>query len=95
MAGGAPEALPCAAQLLVAQPGTVVLDADRGATDPTRSDGHRARPPWPRPAFALAARGYGLGSWGEMGAGMFPFLLGLLLVALGIAVAVGFVRGGE
>ncbi|WP_043644367.1 tripartite tricarboxylate transporter TctB family protein [Nocardioides alkalitolerans] len=45
-------------------------------------------------AFAVAARGYGLGSWDEMGAGMFPFVLGLALVGFGVAVAVPVLRGG-
>ncbi|MXG90204.1 tripartite tricarboxylate transporter TctB family protein [Nocardioides flavescens] len=46
-------------------------------------------------AFAFASFGYGLGSWDEMGAGMFPFVVGLILVGLGVSVALGGVRGGE
>ncbi|WZH51459.1 MAG: tripartite tricarboxylate transporter TctB family protein [Nocardioides alkalitolerans] len=46
-------------------------------------------------AFAVPSLGYGLGTWGEMGAGMFPFVLGLGLVGLGAAIALGTVRGGE
>lgn len=46
-------------------------------------------------AFALPSLGYGLGTWLEIGPGMFPFILGLLLVALGLGVAGVGVRGGE
>lgn len=46
-------------------------------------------------AFAVRSLGYGLGSFQEMGAGMFPFLLGVLLAALGAGVVLVGVRGGE
>jgi len=46
-------------------------------------------------AFAFTSFGYGLGSWDEMGAGMFPFVVGLILAGLGVSVALGGVRGGE
>lgn len=46
-------------------------------------------------AFAVASLDYGLGSFQEMGAGMFPFLLGVLLAALGAAIVVSGLRGGE
>lgn len=46
-------------------------------------------------AFSVAAHPYGLGTLDEMGAGMFPFALGLALAGLGVAIAVGGVRGGE
>ena len=37
-------------------------------------------------AFAWGATGYDIGSAAEMGPGYFPLLLGLLLVALGVAI---------
>lgn len=46
-------------------------------------------------AFAVPAYGYGLGSFRAMGPGMFPFILGGILVVIGgVILAVGL-RGGE
>jgi hypothetical protein len=38
-------------------------------------------------AFAVGAYGYDLGDFRTMGAGMFPFLVGLVLVVLGVSIA--------
>lgn len=46
-------------------------------------------------AFAVRATGYGLGTWNQMGAGMFPFLLGLATAGLGVAVVLTGLKGGE
>lgn len=39
-------------------------------------------------AAAIISRDYGLGSLSRMGAGYYPFLLGLVLMALGLLIAV-------
>ena len=45
--------------------------------------------------FAVPAYGYGLGSFREMEPGMFPFILGGILVVIGAMIVVEGVRGGE
>lgn len=46
-------------------------------------------------AFAVPAYGYGLGSFRAMGPGMFPFILGGLLVVIGGVILAESLRGGE
>jgi uncharacterized membrane protein len=46
-------------------------------------------------AFAVVSAGYGLGTWREMGAGMYPFVLGVTMAVLGVAIVVKGFRGGE
>jgi hypothetical protein len=46
-------------------------------------------------AFAVGGLRYGLGSWNDMGAGMFPFVLGAAMAVLGLGIAVTGLRGGE
>ena len=46
-------------------------------------------------AFAVPAYGYGLGSFRAMEPGMFPFILGGILVVIGGMIVVEGLRGGE
>jgi len=45
--------------------------------------------------FAIGALSYRMGSAARMGAGYFPFSLGVLLAVIGVIVLVGALRGAE